>query len=325
MNKIAVLTSGGDAPGMNACIRAVVKAALHHGMEMFGISDGFDGLMKGEISQLYYEDVNNVIYRGGTFLGSARSTEFRTAEGRAKAAEQLKKHNIDGLIVIGGDGSFRGAQLLGAEHGVNIIGIPGTIDNDIVGTEYTLGFDTALNTIVEAVDKIRDTATSHKRIFFVEVMGRDAGDLALYAAIASGAEDVLVPEEKTDVKQLVAILKEHNKGKRSSIVIVCEGDDAGGAAEIVNKVKPHLPEFDLRYTVLGHIQRGGRPTSRDRIVATEWGDKAVELLKNGQSNLMVGLCNGKICTQSIDGAQATNDKFDEKMQLLHRMQTKHQR
>lgn len=322
MKRIAVLTSGGDAPGMNACIRSVVKAGQFHGLEVFGIVDGFDGLIRGDLKRLRYEDVNNVIQQGGTFLGSARSEEFRSSEGRQKAAYYLSENLIDGLIVIGGDGSFKGAALLGEEHGVNVVGIPGTIDNDIIGTEYTLGYDTALTTVVEAVDRIRDTASSHNRIFFIEVMGRDAGALALDAAIASGAEDVLIPEEATDIDQVVRSLKESNKGKRSSIVIVCEGDDAGGAAEIVSKVKPLMEGYDLRYTVLGHIQRGGRPSPKDRIIATQWGDYAVELLTKGKTNMMVGLSNGQLIAKSIAGKLENKVIIDKKLELLHRMQTR---
>ena len=322
MKKIAVLTSGGDAPGMNACIRAVVKAGQYHGVEVFGVKDGFEGLMNGEIRRLFYDDVNNVIQQGGTFLGSARSEAFRAKEGRAKAAHSLKVAGIDGLVVIGGDGSFKGAQMLGAEHGISIIGIPGTIDNDILGTEYTLGFDTALNTIVEAVDKIRDTASSHQRIFFIEVMGRDAGVLALHAAIASGAEDVLIPEERTDINEVALSLKQNNKGKRSSIVIVSEGDDAGGALSIVDQVKPLLPEYDLRYTILGHLQRGGRPSPKDRVVATQWGDLAVQLLVDNKTNRMVGLQNGQLIDLPMMVEQKNVVEIADNLRLLHRMQTK---
>ena len=322
MKRIAVLTSGGDAPGMNACIRAVVKSSHYHNVEVFGVLDGFNGLIRGDFQRLQYEQVNNVIQQGGTFLGSARSEAFRTEEGRATAAQNLRDKDIEGLIVIGGDGSFKGATLLNQEHGVNIIGIPGTIDNDIIGTEYTLGFDTALTTVMEAVDRIRDTAGSHSRIFFIEVMGRDAGALALDAAIASGAEDVLIPEEVTDINEVARSLKENNKGKRSSIVIVCEGDDAGGASEIVKKVEPLLPEFDLRYTILGHIQRGGRPSPKDRIVATQWGDYAVQLLVDGKTNLMVGLNKGQLISNPIGRKLENRVKIEEKMALLHRMQSR---
>ncbi len=322
MKRIAVLTSGGDAPGMNACIRAVVKAGQYHNAQVFGVRDGFEGLIHGSFQHLKYEHVNNIIQQGGTFLGTARSEAFRTNEGRIQAAKHIKEFNIEALIVIGGDGSFRGAQAFAEEFGIAVVGIPATIDNDIENTEYTLGFATALNTVVEAVDKIRDTASSHKRIFFVEVMGRDAGALALDAALASGAEDVLIPEEITDIPQLAADIKANNKGQRSSIVIVSEGDDAGGAIAVLKKIKPLLPDYDLKHTILGHIQRGGRPTPKDRITATMWGDKAVELIMQGQTDVMVGLKQGNVVVEKIGTKAHSLLKIPQKLALLHRMQTK---
>ena len=302
MKKIAVLTSGGDAPGMNAAIRAVVKSCLHYGIVPIGIRDGFDGLINGWYEEMDYTSVNNIIHLGGTILGSARSEAFRTKEGRAKVVAHFQQHGIEGLVVIGGDGSFTGAHVLSQEMELKVIGLPGTIDNDLYGTEATIGYDTALNTVVEAVDKIRDTASSHNRIFFVEVMGRDAGFLALNSAIAVGAESVLIPETVTHIDQLVADIKQQNKGKRSSIIIVAEGDDAGGALDIMKQVRPHFPNYDLRTTVLGHIQRGGTPTYFDRQLATRAGVKAVELLREGVSHVMVGIRADEMVTVPLKDA-----------------------
>jgi len=323
MKNIAVLTSGGDCPGMNACIRAVVKTCLYKGMVPFGIMDGYQGMISGAFREMTYSDVDNIIYRGGTILGTARSDEFKTAEGRKKAAKQLKKYHIDGLIVIGGDGTFTGATLLSKELDIPVIGIPGTIDNDIAGTDHTIGYDTALNTVVEAVDKIRDTAGSHHRVFFIEVMGRNAGFIALNAALASGAEAVLIPEEITDIKKLVQEIREQNKGKRSSIIIVAEGDDGGGALEIMEKVQPHLKAYELRYSVLGHIQRGGAPSAFDRILATRMGALGVELLQNGSRDLMIGANGDILITHSIEfGIQQTPSLDLTKLSLLKQLLTK---
>ncbi len=322
MNKIALITSGGDSPGMNACVRAIVKTALHHGITPFGIYDGFQGMIDKRGVALTYQDVDNIIHRGGTIIGTARCEEFRTVEGRKKAISYLKEENVDGLIVIGGDGSFTGAYLLGQEMNIPIIGIPGTIDNDIFGTDHTIGYDTALNTVIEAIDKIRDTASSHHRVFFIEVMGRDAGFIALNAAIASGAESVLIPEEITDIPNLVKELKVQNKGRRSSIVIVAEGDDGGGAKEILEKVKPFLPEFDLRHSVLGHIQRGGNPSALDRIIATRMGNYAVELLIKGESNIMIGVFGEDLSTCSIEqGIKEHATPMMSKLDLLKTLRT----
>ena len=322
MNKIALITSGGDSPGMNACVRAIVKTALHHGITPFGIYDGFQGMIDKRGISLTYQDVDNIIHRGGTIIGTARCEEFRTVEGRKKAISYLKEENVDGLIVIGGDGSFTGAYLLGQEMNIPIIGIPGTIDNDIFGTDHTIGYDTALNTVIEAIDKIRDTASSHHRVFFIEVMGRDAGFIALNAAIASGAESVLIPEEITDIPNLVKELKVQNKGRRSSIVIVAEGDDGGGAKEILEKVKPFLSEFDLRHSVLGHIQRGGNPSALDRIIATRMGNYAVELLIQGESNIMIGVFGEDLSTCSIEqGIKEHATPMMSKLDLLKTLRT----
>ncbi len=323
VKRIAVLTSGGDAPGMNACIRAIVKSCLHYEIECIGISDGFQGLIDKKSSTLGYPDVNNIVQKGGTVLGTARSKAFRTKEGRQKAISYLKELQVDGLIVIGGDGSFAGAKALSDEFDLPVIGIPGTIDNDIYGTDHTIGYDTALNTVIEAVDKIRDTASSHHRVFFVEVMGRNSGFIALNTAIASGAESVLIPEEVTDIPKLAEQIKEQNKGKRGSIIIVAEGDDAGDAVTIMNKVKPLLPDYDLRCTILGHIQRGGNPSAKDRIIATRMGAKAVDLLREGKTRQMVGVEGDAIVTCSIeDGIKKSSIPDLSKLELLEQLRTK---
>ena len=322
MKKIALITSGGDSPGMNACIRAIVKTALHYDIIPFGIFDGYKGMIEKRGAELTYQDVDNIVQRGGTILGTARCEEFRTTEGRLKAISYLKEESIDGLVVIGGDGSFMGAYLLGKEMNIPIIGIPGTIDNDIFGTDHTIGYDTALNTVVEAIDKIRDTASSHHRVFFIEVMGRDAGFIALNSALASGAESVLIPEEVTNIPNLVEQIKVQNKGRRSSIVIVAEGDDGGGAKDILEKVKPHLPDFDLRHSVLGHIQRGGNPSALDRIIATRMGSYSVELLKEGKSNIMIGVFGDNLSTCSIEeGIKENATPMMSKLDLLKTLRT----
>lgn len=323
MKKIALMTSGGDSPGMNAAIRSIVKTCLHHSIVPFGIYDGYKGMIERRAKVMRYSDVDNIIQYGGTVLGSARCKEFLEKEGRKKAISFLKEEGVDGLVVIGGDGTYAGAKVLGEEMNIPIIGLPGTIDNDIYGTEYTIGFDTALNTVVEAVDKIRDTAGSHHRVFFVEVMGRDAGFIALHSAIACGAESVLIPEEITDIDRLVHDIRHQNKGRRSSIIIVAEGDDGGDALEIMNKVRPHLEEYDLRHSVLGHIQRGGSPSALDRIIATKMGSHAVELLMQGKSHLAVGIKGGILNTCPISRAikeHATPDL--QQLNLLEVLRTK---
>lgn len=322
MKRIALITSGGDAPGMNACVRSVVKTALNKNMQVLGIADGYQGMIEQRGKWMAFADVDNIIHTGGTILGTARSKEFLTHEGRVKAIAYLVQEKIEGLIVIGGDGSFAGANQLSKEMDIHIIGIPGTIDNDIAGTDHTIGYDTALNTVINAVDKIRDTASSHHRVFFVEVMGRDAGFIALNSAIASGAEDVLIPEEETDIVELVQNIKTSNKGRRSTIIIVAEGDDAGGAVEIVSKVKPLLPDYELRFSVLGHIQRGGAPSAKDRIIGTRLGNKAVELLENGDTGLMIGLNGEEIIYTSIGQSTKQHARPDlAKVQLLKELRT----
>ena len=302
MKKIALMTSGGDAPGMNAAIRAIVKTCLHYGIIPHGIYDGYRGMIEGNGKDLQYSDVDNIIQYGGTILGSARCNEFKTVEGRAKAISYLKEEGVEGLVVIGGDGTYTGATILSQEMNIPIIGLPGTIDNDIYGTDFTIGFDTAVNTVLDAVDKIRDTASSHHRVFFVEVMGRDAGFIALHAALSSGAESVLIPEEITDIEKLVYDIKHQNKGRRSTIILVAEGDDGGDALTIMNKVKPFLPEYDMRHSVLGHIQRGGSPTAMDRMMATRMGNYAVELLKGGKTHLAVGVRGNNLVKCPISDA-----------------------
>ncbi len=321
--RIGVLTSGGDAPGMNACIRAVVKSSIAQGATVFGIEDGFQGLIEGRINELTYQHVNNIIHLGGTILGSARSSEFLSIEGRKRAIANCVLNKIDALIVIGGDGTYKGALALSKESSLPVIGIPGTIDNDIASTEMTIGFDTCLNTVINAVDKIRDTATSHHRIFFVEVMGRNSGKIAYHAAIASGADHVLIPETKTNIKALAKDLAQ-SKGTRSSIVIVAEGDDEGDGQQILSEIKTLLPEFDLKYTKLGHVQRGGSPSVNDRILATRMGDYAVSLLHLGVFNKIIGMNSGFLTTVDLASLDnIINSNHQESIQLLDRLLTRH--
>lgn len=294
IKKIAVFTSGGDAPGMNAAIRAVVRAGLYHQVEVFGIRRGYDGLVQGDIIPMDATSVSNIIQRGGTILKTARSEEFRTPEGRKQAYAHLQERGIDGLIAIGGDGTFTGALTFGQEYNMPIMGIPGTIDNDLEGTDFAIGYDTAINTVVDAVDKIRDTAESHDRLFVVEVMGRDSGLIALRAGIGVGAEDVLIPEIKIDYRAMMQRLEESRKTKSSRIIIVAEGDDAGGGFAVVDQIKKQFPQYDVRLSILGHIQRGGRPTCMDRVLASRLGVSAVEALLEGKRNEMAGLINGQI-------------------------------
>ena len=303
ISTIGILTSGGDSPGMNAAIRAVTRSAIFAGWKVYGIYRGYEGLISGEVKEFTSESVSNTIQRGGTILKTARSEEFRTPEGRAKAYETLRKYHIDALIVIGGNGSLSGAQDLAREHDIRVIGLPGTIDNDLYGTDSTIGYDTALNTIVECVDKIRDTATSHDRIFFVEVMGRDAGFLAQNSAIAAGAEAAIIPEDRTDIDQLAQFIgRGIRKSKNSSIVIVSESKKDGGALHYAERVRKEYPEYDVRVTILGHLQRGGRPSAYDRILASRMGVAAVEALKEGQRNIMIGIKNDAIVYVPISKA-----------------------
>lgn len=294
IKNVGVLTSGGDAPGMNAAIRAVTRMALHNGLEVYGIQNGYKGMIAGDIKKLDSSDVSNIMQRGGTVLKTARSKEFRTVEGRKKAYEQLKKFGINALVIIGGDGSLTGARLLSEEFDIPCIGIPGTIDNDLYGTDYTIGFDTAINTVVDAVDKIRDTASAHNRLFFVEVMGRDAGFIALRSGIACGAEAILIPERETPYPKLKKYLEKSFVHKKTSgIIIVAEGGNEG-AAELAKKVNKDFEDYDAGVTILGHIQRGGAPTAYDRVTASYMGTAAIEALLDDQKSIMMGIVNKKI-------------------------------
>ncbi|WP_042146345.1 6-phosphofructokinase [Paucisalibacillus sp. EB02] len=313
MKRLGILTSGGDAPGMNAAIRAVVRKCIYHDVEIYGIKNGYQGLMEGNIEKMDVGSVGDIIQRGGTMLYSARSEEFKTEEGQQKGIEQLKKFGIQGLIVIGGDGSFRGAQKL-TEKGFPCIGVPGTIDNDIPGTDFTIGFDTALNTIIEAIDKIRDTATSHERTYIIEVMGRDAGDLALWAGLADGAESILIPEKKDDLDEVVSRLKRGiERGKKHSIIILAEG--VGSGIEYGEMIS-NAAKLETRVTVLGHIQRGGSPTANDRVLASRLGAKAVDLLLAGKAGRMVGIQNNQLVDHDINDILNKKHSIDEEMYQL---------
>lgn len=305
---VGILTSGGDAPGMNAAIRAVTRSAIFNGLKVKGIYRGYKGLITGEIQEFQTQNVSNIIQQGGTILKTARCKEFKTPEGRAIAYETMKREGIDALVVIGGDGSLTGARLLAQEYDVPCIGLPGTIDNDLYGTDTTIGYDTALNTILDAVDKIRDTATSHERLFFVEVMGRDAGFLALNGAIAAGAEAAIIPEFNTEVDQLEEFIKNgFRKSKSSSIVLVAESEITGGAMHYAERVKNEYPQYDVRVTILGHLQRGGRPTAHDRIIASRMGVASIQALLEGQRNVMIGIDHDEIVYVPFNKA-IKNDK-----------------
>ena len=309
---IGILTSGGDSPGMNAAIRALTRAGIYNGFRMMGIYRGYDGLIKDEIKEFTTEDVSGIITRGGTILKSARSKEFMTPEGRQKAYETCQKEGIDALVVIGGNGSLTGAWNFGTEFDFPVIGLPGTIDNDLYGTDFTIGYDTTMNTIVECVDRIRDTANSHERIFFVEVMGRDAGFLAQNCAIACGAEAAIVPEETTDVDQLAVFMNRGiRKSKKSCIVIVSESPKCG-ALYYADRVKKEFPEFDVRVSILGHLQRGGSPSALDRILASCMGAAAIEAIMQGQRNVMVGYCNGDAVLVPFSECIRTDKRFDKR-------------
>ncbi len=295
INCIGILTSGGDAPGMNAAIRAVTRAAIYGGLRVKGIYRGYKGLITGEIVEFKTQNVSNIIQAGGTILKTARCKEFTTPEGRQHAYDMMKKEGIDALVVIGGDGSLTGARVFATEFNIPIVGLPGTIDNDLYGTDRTIGYDTALNTIMECVDKIRDTATSHERLFFIEVMGRDAGFLALNGAIATGAEAAIIPEISTEVDQLSELISQgFRKSKNSSIVLVAESPVTGGAMGMAERVKNEYPQYDVRVTILGHLQRGGSPTAADRILASRMGAAAIEALLEDQRNVMIGIRNDEI-------------------------------
>jgi len=311
MRRIGVLTSGGDSPGMNAAIRAVARTAAHHGVRCMGVMRGYQGLIDDDVLELGPRDVSGIIDRGGTILKSARCKAFFEAEGRATAAACLQRREIDALVVIGGDGSYRGAAALEAEHGIQVMGLPGTIDNDIGGTHFTIGFDTAMNTAMQAIDKVRDTAASHERIFFVEVMGRHSGYIAMIAGMAGGAEEILTPEEPSDIPELVERLRrERDRGKQSMIVVVAEGDDGGNAFEIARKVEESSEFRNLRVTVLGHLQRGGSPTALDRVLASRMGVRAVEGLLDGEHGFMVGVEGPDLVLRPFEYAWSNPSTFD---------------
>ena len=317
MKKIAVFTSGGDAPGMNACIRSVVRTAIYNKLEVVGIIRGYEGMINGDFLPMQSSSVSNIIQRGGTILKSARSKQFMTKEGRAKAAKNLNNEGIEGIVAIGGDGTFTGAKIFFEEHGIPTIGVPGTIDNDLYGTDYTIGYDTAVNTVVEAVDKIRDTADAHDRLFFVEVMGRDAGFIALRSGISVGAEAVLIPETETYVDRLIEKLqKGWERQKSSSIIIVAEGDDAGGAYEVAEKVKAKFKHYETKVTVLGHLQRGGSPSAADRVLASQLGNAAVNALIEGRYNEMAGIVNRKVVFTPFEKAIKHNQDINQELLKL---------
>ncbi|BAB06883.1 6-phosphofructokinase [Halalkalibacterium halodurans] len=313
MKRIGVLTSGGDSPGMNAAIRAVVRKAIYHGVEVYGIYQGYAGLISGDIRKMELGSVGDIIHRGGTILYTARCEEFKTLEGQKKGIEQLKKFGIEGLVVIGGDGSFAGAQKL-TEHGFPTVGVPGTIDNDIPGTDFTIGFDTALNTVIDAIDKIRDTATSHDRTYVIEVMGRNAGDLALWSGLADGAETIVIPEADHDIDQIISRLQRgQERGKKHSIIVVAEG--VGSGMDFGREISERTGA-ETRVTVLGHIQRGGSPTGFDRVLASRLGAKAVDLLLEGQAGVTVGIENNKLVHHDITEVLQRKHSIDLDMYRL---------
>ena len=321
VKKIAVLTSGGDSPGMNTALRAVVRTCAYKNIDCVGVSRGYQGLINDDIKTLKTRSVRGIINRGGTMLYSARSDEFRTKEGREKAFSNIKKHGIDGLVVIGGDGSFTGGLIFQKEFDIPVIGIPGTIDNDLYGTSHTLGYDTALNTVMDAIDKIRDTAISHDRLFFVEVMGRDAGHIALNSGIAIGAQEILIPEQNMGIEGLINSLKDSKKnGKTSSIVVVAEGDKTGkNVFDLARQVEEEFPKYEIRVSVLGHMQRGGSPSCFDRVLGTKMGVRAVESLIDGDSGKMIGIDNGKIVSTSLKKAIKGETKIDPELIRVSRI------
>ncbi len=311
VKKIGVLTSGGDAPGMNAAIRAVVRSSIYYGIDVVGIYRGYDGLIQNDFELLNVRSVNHILNRGGTFLKSARSQGFRTKEGRKQAFENFKNAGLDGLVVIGGDGTFTGAHIFSQEFQVPVIGIPGTIDNDLAGTDFTIGFDTACNTALEAIDKIRDTASSHERLFFVEVMGRDAGFIAVKTGIAGGAVATIIPESDWTIDELISKLDKGAENKKSSnLVVIAEGSKLGSALEVAEKVKAKIDYYDIRVTILGHLQRGGSPSAFDRVLASRMGVAAVEGLKEGKSEVMAGIANGHISYTPLDIAINDSQELD---------------
>ncbi len=321
MKKIAVFTSGGDAPGMNACIRAVVRTGLKMGVEVIGIREGFEGMIDGNFVSMDRKSVSGIIHLGGTILHSARSDRFRTKEGRKEAFRQLQAAGIEGVIAIGGDGTFTGADIFTKEFNIPFVGTPGTIDNDLYGTDFTIGYDTAINTAMHAIDNIKDTANAHHRLFIIEVMGRDAGFIALRSGIATGAEAILIPESKTDTEALTRILSlNEQKKKRANIIVVAEGDEEGGAFEIAKKIKEQFPSFETKVTILGHIQRGGRPTCMERVMASRLGMEAVRALLNGKRSVMVGQVHKEVIYTPFEKAikhhQRVNPILMEMVEML---------
>jgi 6-phosphofructokinase 1 len=321
VTKIGVLSSGGDSPGMNACIRAVVRTAIFNGLEVFGIMRGYSGMVEDDIVKLESRSVANIIQRGGTILKTSRCKEFYTKEGRQQAYENLKKRGIDGLVIIGGDGSFRGAHIFSNEFDIPCIGLAGTIDKDIAGTDFTIGFDTAVNTAVEAIDKIRDTADAHDRLFIIEVMGRDAGYIALHSGIATGAEHILIPEKKTEIEHIIDQLQETERRKKLvNLIVVAEGDNFGGAEEVAAAVKERMPLLEVRVCILGHIQRGGAPSCMDRLIASRMGYHAVECLVEGRYNVFVGIVNNKMSyiplTEAVKKKQRISEEWMKIVKIL---------
>jgi 6-phosphofructokinase 1 len=321
MKRIAVYTSGGDAPGMNACIRAVVRTALFNGVEIYGIYRGYEGMIRNDMFHMDSPSVANIIQRGGTILKTARSKEFLTIEGRQQAAENLKKNGIEGLICIGGNGSYAGALKLYEEHGIPCVGAPGTIDNDLFGTDYSIGFDTAVNTALDAIDRIRDTADSHNRSFVVEVMGRDAGFIAMQVGLGGGAEAILIPEQLNEKNWIESLFSEKKRKKSFSIIVVAEGDEEGGALEAAKKIKQMYPEIDPRVSILGHIQRGGKPSAADRLLATRIGAAAVKGLLSGEINKACGIICGEVAytpfRDAIDRKKQVKSELLELVQILN--------
>jgi len=314
MKRIGVFTSGGDAPGMNAAVRAVVRACIYYGVEPVGIFRGYDGLIAGDMKVLSSRSVSNIIHRGGTILKSARSMEFKTPEGRQKAYENLKSFGVEALVAIGGDGTFRGAQIFAAETGMPVVGLPGTIDNDLNGTDYTIGYDTAVNTAAQAIDKIRDTASSHNRLFFIEVMGRHSGQIAIRASIAAGAEAMMIPEKPMRIEELISNLEQGaGRKKSSSLVVVAEGGQPGHTIQLAKEVNNRFSYYDTKVTILGHLLRGGSPTVADRVLASRLGVSAVEQLIAGKSGFMIGLVNNQLNFTPFAEATGAVNNFDEEM------------
>lgn len=322
INKIAVFTSGGDAPGMNACIRAVVRAGVHFGMEVFGVQGGYQGMIENDIHPMDASSVANIIQYGGTILKTARSKEFMTTEGRKKAFDNLKSHGIDAIVAIGGNGTYTGALKFNEEFQIPVVGCPGTIDNDLFGTDYTIGFDTAINTAMDAVDKIRDTADAHDRVFFIEVMGRHSGHIALYAGIGGGAEGIFIPEKDNEFEDIINSYEKKSRNKKFSIFVVAEGDEEGHAFDIAKKFQEVFPNTDSRVTVLGHIQRGGKPSANDRILASRIGAHAVKALSEGNTNVAIGVINNEISYTPFMDAIYNKKSINENLWIMNDILTR---